>query len=132
MAEGDPPSGGPGVGFREAALLRGLDPDQRAAVLEPPGPLLVVAGAGSGKTRMLTHRAARAALAWKLAPEEVLVVSFTNKAVGEMRERLRALAGHDAAARMACLTFHAAAWRLVVRPFRHRLDRPVATIYSHD
>ena len=132
MAQGDPSRGGPGLGAREAALLRALDPDQRAAVLEPPGPLLVVAGAGSGKTMMLTHRAAWAAAAWKMSPERVLVVSFTRKAVDEMRERLRVLVGHEGAGLMSCLTFHAAAWRLCVRPYRHHLDRPVATIYSHD
>jgi DNA helicase-2/ATP-dependent DNA helicase PcrA len=132
MDEPVPPGAGHGASARESELLAALDPEQRAAVSASARALLIVAGAGSGKTRTLTHRAAWATLAWRLEPDRVLVVSFTNKAVDEMSERLRSLVGHEAAGLMSCLTFHAAAWRLCVRPHRHWLGRPVATIYSHD
>lgn len=100
-------------------------------VLAPQGPLLVVAGAGSGKTRMLTHRAAWAAVAWELPPECVLAVSFTRKTVDEMRERLRSLVGHEGAGLMICLTFHSAAWRVCVRPYRHEMRVAWAVDFEH-
>lgn len=122
-------------GRRREALLAALDEDQRSAVAATPGPLLVVAGAGSGKTRALTHRAAWAAVEWGLAPSGVLVIAFTNKAVDEMAERLRALVGHEwvgGTRGMVVRTCHAAAWQLCVRPHRFALDRPVQTILSND
>ncbi|HEU5033981.1 MAG TPA: DNA helicase PcrA [Mycobacteriales bacterium] len=95
-----------------AALIEGLNPQQRAAVLHQGGPLLIVAGAGSGKTRVLTHR-----IAWLIAerhvhPGAVLAITFTNKAAGEMKERVAALVGPRAKA-MWVSTFHSACVRIV-------------------
>lgn len=89
-----------------------LDPSQRAAVEHPGGPLLVVAGPGSGKTRVLTHRVAQL-LEWGNAPEEILAVTFTNKAAGELRERLNRLVGAEIASRIVCGTFHSVAARIL-------------------
>ncbi|BBZ23917.1 ATP-dependent DNA helicase UvrD2 [Mycolicibacter hiberniae] len=99
------------------ALIADLDEEQRAAVLAPRGPVCVLAGAGTGKTRTITHRIAQLVAAGHVAPSQVLAVTFTQRAAGEMRSRLRALgaaAGGGAAAGVAgvqALTFHAAARR---------------------
>ncbi|WHT18472.1 ATP-dependent DNA helicase UvrD2 [Crossiella sp. CA-258035] len=85
-------------------LLAGLDPEQRAAVEAPRGPVCVLAGAGTGKTRTITHRIAYLVHRGLVAPGQVLAVSFTSRAAGEMRTRLRELGVHQAQAR----TFHAA------------------------
>jgi ATP-dependent DNA helicase UvrD/PcrA len=94
--------------------LADLNPAQREAVLTTEGPLLVVAGAGSGKTRVLTYRVGHLISACGVKPNEILAITFTNKAAGEMRERLEGLLGPLARA-IWILTFHAACGRILRR-----------------
>jgi DNA helicase-2/ATP-dependent DNA helicase PcrA len=96
------------------ALLDGLNPQQRAAVVHEGSPLLIVAGAGSGKTRVLTHRIAYLLAARDVAPYEVLAITFTNKAAGEMAARVAALVGPQARS-MWVMTFHSACVRILRR-----------------
>ena len=107
-----------------------LNPEQRAAVEHPRGPLLVVAGAGSGKTRVLTAR-----VAWLLErgepPESVLAFTFTNRAAGEMRERIVAMVG-EPASRVWIGTFHATAVRILRREARRLGIPPGFTIYDRE
>jgi len=96
-----------------ADLLSSLNPMQQRAVLHGDGPLLILAGAGSGKTRTLTHRVAHLIGARAVAPWRVLAVTFTNKAANEMRERIARLLGSEAQPWVA--TFHATCVRILRR-----------------
>ena len=91
----------------ERTLLDGLDPEQLVAVTAPRGPVCVLAGAGTGKTRTIVHRIGHLVQSGHVSASQVLAVTFTTRAAGEMRTRLRALGVHGAQAR----TFHAAALR---------------------
>ncbi len=95
-------------------LLDGLNDSQRAAVVHRGGPLLIVAGAGSGKTRVLTHRIAYLLAERGAHPGEIMAITFTNKAAGEMRERVAALVGPRSRA-MWVMTFHSACVRILRR-----------------
>ena len=109
--------------------LADLNPAQREAVLATEGPLLVVAGAGSGKTRVLTYRVAHLLNAVGVKPNEILAITFTNKAAGEMRERLEDLLGPVARA-IWILTFHAACGRILRREAPRLGYRSNFTIYD--
>ncbi|GHI92272.1 MULTISPECIES: DNA helicase PcrA [Streptomyces] len=97
-----------------AALLDGLNENQRAAVVHSGSPLLIVAGAGSGKTRVLTHRIAHLLAERNVHPGQILAITFTNKAAGEMKERVEQLVGPRANA-MWVMTFHSACVRILRR-----------------
>ena len=113
----------------DSAILEGLNPAQHEAVIHEGGPLLVVAGAGSGKTRVLTHRIAHLIEHHGLSPFEILAITFTNKAAGEMRHRVGGLVG-PVAESMWVSTFHAACVR-ILRYDAEYIDYPKRfTIYD--
>jgi len=114
---------------RLEALLGGLNPVQREAASAPDGPLLVVAGAGSGKTRVLTSRVAYLIASGRVSPFQLLAITFTNKAAGEMKERVTSLVG-PVARRMWVSTFHSACARVLRREATKLGLRPQFSIYD--
>ncbi|MFD3475062.1 DNA helicase PcrA [Streptomyces sp. NPDC058695] len=106
--------GAPRPALDPAALLDGLNENQKAAVVHGGSPLLIVAGAGSGKTRVLTHRIAYLLGERSVHPGQILAITFTNKAAGEMKERVESLVGPRANA-MWVSTFHSACVRILRR-----------------
>ncbi|MCM1970259.1 MULTISPECIES: DNA helicase PcrA [unclassified Streptomyces] len=106
--------GAPRPALDAAALVEGLNENQRAAVVHSGSPLLIVAGAGSGKTRVLTHRIAYLLAERNVHPGQILAITFTNKAAGEMKERVEQLVGPRANA-MWVMTFHSACVRILRR-----------------
>ncbi|MCA1726559.1 MAG: UvrD-helicase domain-containing protein, partial [Actinobacteria bacterium] len=107
----------------ESPLLSSLNPVQREAVLHADGPVLIIAGAGSGKTRILTHRIAYLIRERGTSPFAILAITFTNRAAREMAERVGALLGERLARGMWVLTFHSACVR-ILRKEHNRLGLP--------
>jgi DNA helicase-2/ATP-dependent DNA helicase PcrA len=134
--EGSPAGAGGRAGRRHdghdpAALPAGLNGPQAAAVTHTGSPLLIVAGAGSGKTRVLTHRIAYLLAAREVHPGEVIAITFTNKAAGEMKERVAALVGGRARL-MWVSTFHSACVRILRAEHGHAGLRSTFSIYDAD
>ena len=122
LAEGDLTDG-------PEAVLAGLDPEQRQVALAARGPVCVLAGAGTGKTRAVAHRIAYLVAERQVAPYEILAITFTNKAAGEMAGRAQALTGARSRG-MWLLTFHSACVRILRRE-AHRFGYPSSfTIYD--
>ena len=125
------PGGRPAGGRGPEALLAGLNDPQRAAVTHRGAPLLIVAGAGSGKTRVLAHRIAYLLGAGHVHPGEVIAITFTNKAAGEMKERVTALVGGRARL-MWVSTFHSACVRILRAEHTHAGLKSTFSIYDAD
>ncbi len=111
-------------------LLDSLNPVQREAVLHTEGPVLIVAGAGSGKTRALTHRIAYLIRDLGISPYAILAITFTNKAAREMAERVEGLLGERLARGMWILTFHSTCARILRREHNHLGLPSTFTIYD--
>lgn len=112
--------------------LNHLNPPQRQAVQHTEGPLLILAGAGSGKTRVITYRLAYLLLHKRVPAQQLLAVTFTNKAAQEMQERLRRLAGAPAQ-KATISTFHALGVRILRQQAQHLGYRKNFVIYDqHD
>ena len=130
LALTDSPEGGGGRRRTDPeSVLEGLNPPQRQAVTHVGVPLLIVAGAGSGKTRVLTRRIAYLLAARDVHPGSVLAITFTNKAAGEMRERVASLVGRRANA-MWVSTFHSACVRILRREAKRFGFTSSFTIYD--
>ena len=115
--------------LRPEELVTGLNPAQAAAVTHAGAPLLIIAGAGSGKTRVLTHRIAHLLATGRARPGEILAITFTNKAAAEMRERVASLVG-PAGGRMWVSTFHSACVRILRREHEAAGLRSTFSIYD--
>ncbi|MCS7050888.1 MAG: UvrD-helicase domain-containing protein, partial [Thermomicrobium sp.] len=113
-------------------LLAGLDRDQQEAVTTTDGPVLIVAGPGSGKTRVLTHRVGYLIATGRARPDRILAVTFTNKAAREVKERLRSLLGQSRAELVMAATFHSACARILRRDGGRIGLEPGFTIYDED
>lgn len=113
------------------ALLDGLNGPQREAVTHAGSPLLIVAGAGSGKTRVLTHRIAYLLAARQVHPGEIIAITFTNKAAGEMKDRVAQLVGPRARL-MWVSTFHSACVRILRAEHEHAGVKSTFSIYDAD
>ena len=100
-------------------LLNGMNPEQEKAVKKTEGPLLIMAGAGSGKTRVLTHRIAYLIVEKEVYPSKILAITFTNKAAREMRNRINGILGEGTGESMWVSTFHS----MCVRILRRDIDR---------
>src|SRR5437762_175891 len=111
-------------------FLEGLNPHQREAVAQTDGPLLILAGPGSGKTRVIVHRIAYVLEARDVHPYRILAVTFTNKAARELRERIGILVPGQAAKSLAVGTFHANCARWLRRDIHHLGLDPGFAIYD--
>jgi len=118
------------VAVTDSPLLEGLNEAQREAVTAVDGPVLVVAGAGSGKTRVLTHRTAHLIRDHGVHPFEIMAITFTNKAANEMAERVGGLVGEKLGQRMWVTTFHKACVRILRRELTRLGYRSGFTIYD--
>ncbi|WP_229400649.1 DNA helicase PcrA [Micromonospora okii] len=130
-ASAPPRRPGPAVRLDPQALVEGLNGPQRDAVIHAGSPLLIVAGAGSGKTRVLTHRIAYLLAARDVHPGEIIAITFTNKAAGEMKERVTDLVGPRARL-MWVSTFHSACVRILRAEHEHAGLKSTFSIYDAD
>src|SRR5512138_1238842 len=131
VAVSSPQAAPPPAGSDPQRLLAGLNDAQRAAVTHFGTPLLIVAGAGSGKTRVLTNRIAYLLGAREVHPGEIIAITFTNKAAGEMKDRVAALVGNRARL-MWVSTFHSACVRILRAEHGHAGLKSTFSIYDAD
>src|SRR5262249_24735911 len=118
--------------FAADELLRDLNPSQLEAVTAGEGPLLVLAGAGSGKTRVIAHRIAYTLAARGVSPRNMLAVTFTNKAAEEMARRVETLTASLGIRAPLVTTFHSACVRILRQHVKHLGYKPHFTIYDED